>query len=163
MWLGERRARPATGCLVCYGAGRAAVGAAGASGLPRDAFTADRAFSQSSRLRRTALERAVPGCGREPGVSRLAGGGDSAGDERAGNVGVHQRGVAAGCRYARRARRHRPGRQPAVACAAARPITPVFRIRRAAQSTPTRSPDRHQLQAPDNSALLWQTRTCRFS
>ena len=34
-------------------------------------------------------------------------------------VGAHQRGVGAGCRDARRARRHRPGRRPAVPSAAA--------------------------------------------
>ena len=61
----------------------------------------------------------VPGGGREPGVSRLAGGRDSRGVERAGAIRAYQRGGGAGRGGAGRARRHWPGRRPAAPFATA--------------------------------------------
>ena len=58
----------------------------------------------------------VPGCGCEPGISRLARRRDSRA-ERTGAVSANERGRGAGCSGARRA--HRPGRRPAAAFATA--------------------------------------------
>ena len=115
--------------------------------------------------------RSVPGGAREPGVSRLAGGRDSRGAERVGIVGPHQRGAAAGCRDARRARRHRPGRRPAVPGAAAPgvrawPHGQVVRkatqraVRKVARKA-TRKPARRAVRkATRKPARRWSVRFC---
>ena len=98
----------------------------------------------------------VPGGGREPGVSRLAGGRDSRGVERAGAIRAYQRGGGAGRGGAGRARRDWPGRRPAVALATApgvrarsctdgpsdSAVTGTLRCRRGSPPTRRRSPRR---------------------